>query len=76
MYPSYDKEEVNIYISGFCVFLQSLGAALGTFLGSFAVDFIGYNWAFISAGLAFIAFTITYAFFVGTGEHMDDNEDY
>ncbi len=58
------------------MFLQSVGAALGTFLGSFTVDFIGYNWAFISAGLAFIAFTTIYAYFVGTGEHIDKNEDY
>ena len=75
MYSSYNREDVNIYISGFCVFLQSTAAALGTFLGSFAVDLIGYNWAFISASLAMVAFTISYAVFVGPGDHIDENED-
>jgi MFS family permease len=74
MYPSYNKEDSNLYISGFYVFLQSIATALGTFFGSFAADVIGYNWAFICAGLAMILFAVVYAIVVGPGEHMSDEE--
>jgi hypothetical protein len=75
MYASYNKEDTNIYISGFCVLLQSIASAIGAFFGSFTADLIGYNWAFVSAGLSLIVFTIIYAVFVGAGDHIDDNED-
>lgn len=37
-YPSYEREKVNIYISGFFVLLSSIAQALGTFSGSFSVS--------------------------------------
>lgn len=45
---------------------------MGTFFGSFAADVIGYNWAFVSAGLAMILFAVTYAIVAGPGDHMSD----
>lgn len=64
----YEKEKTNVYISGFFVLISSIAQALGTFFGSFAADMIGYNWAFISGGMALILFAFTYWAVCGAGQ--------
>lgn len=73
-YEFYDKERVNIYVSGFFVLLSSIAQALGTFAGSFAADMIGYNWAFISGGIALIVYAFVYYAITGTGEDFVEVE--
>lgn len=74
-YPEYDKEKINVYISGFFVLLSSIAQALGTFFGSFAADMIGYNWAFISGGIALILYAFAYWVICGGGEEITQKPD-
>ena len=73
MYPSYDRDSVNIYISGFFILLSSIGQALGTFTGSTAADYIGYTWAFIAAGIFTFCFCVCYILICGCGQEADSS---
>jgi len=72
LYPKYDKEKVNLYVSSFFVLLSSIAQGIGMFFGSFAADAIGYTWAFISLGITLIAYACIYAVSCGTGGNIDD----
>lgn len=72
LYSQYDKEKADLYISGFFVFISAVAQALGTFAGSFSAGMIGYNWSFISGGIALIVFAVVYAVACGPGHHFDE----
>ncbi len=71
LYPRYDKDSVNIYISGMFILLSSIGQALGTFFGSTAADAIGYTWSFIAGGIFTFCFCVCYLVICGGGYEID-----
>jgi MFS family permease len=71
LYSSYDRDSVNIYMSGCFIMLSSIGQALGTFLGSTAADTLGYTWSFIAAGIFTFCFCISYILICGSGQETD-----
>ena len=71
-YHLYNKEAIQLWISGTFVLWISIANAIGTFLGSVAADAIGYSWSFVAAGCYMVTFTIIYASVCGTGNMTDD----
>ena len=71
-YPLYNKEQLNLWVSGAFVLWTSIANAMGTFLGSVAAQAIGYSWAFFSAGCFLVFITIVYALVCGTGNMTDE----
>lgn len=71
MYPSYKKDNMNLYISLLFVRLSAIAQAFGMFFGSFTAEYIGYTYSFVAAGLFIWIFTIIYASVCGMGEVED-----
>ncbi len=73
-YNLYNKEKMQVYLSGFSVLVSNVGYVIGSITGSLLADFHGYAYAFLTGGIVVFAFTGLYGFFCGSGEYFaDDN---
>lgn len=70
-YYQYDKESMNLHISGMFVFISAIAQLLGVFLGSSFAGTWGYNTAFIIIGMTLIAFGCLYGLICGVNEGFD-----
>jgi MFS family permease len=73
-YSQYNREALNLHISGMFVFVSALAQLLGVFLGSTFAGTWGYNTAFIIMGLIMIVFGFLYAAVCGLGEGFNVSE--
>jgi MFS family permease len=70
-YYQYDKESMNLHISGMFVFVSAIAQLLGVFLGSSFAGTWGYNTAFIIIGMTLIAYGCLYGLICGVSEGFD-----
>lgn len=67
-YFQYDKESMNLHISGMFVFVQAVAQLIGVFLSGTFADIWGYNTAFVAGGATLITFCLIYIMICGLGE--------
>lgn len=70
-YSQYDKESMNLHISGVFVLISAVAQLLGVFLGSTLAGAYGYNAAFIGGGIFMIAYALFYYLTCGLGDHFN-----